>query len=90
MALVRAFSLPGIRCWFYSNDHDPPHFHAKKDGEWEVRVFFLEGRDSILQEKWKWNRTAMRNDLRRDLIRLATEYRQELLKEWEKIHAGDP
>ena len=42
MSRVESFSVPGVECWFYSNDHRPPHFHARRRGEWSVRVFFLE------------------------------------------------
>lgn len=41
MARVRAFEIDGLVLWFFSYDHDPPHFHAKRAGEWEVRVYFL-------------------------------------------------
>ena len=41
MAIVRAFEIPGLTLWFWSNDHEPPHFHAKRRGEWEVKVHFL-------------------------------------------------
>jgi hypothetical protein len=43
MAVIKAFSIAGMKLWFYSNDHEPPHFHAKRNGEWEMRVKFLEG-----------------------------------------------
>lgn len=36
MPKVACFKIPGLSCWFWSNDHDPPHFHAKKEGEWEI------------------------------------------------------
>lgn len=26
---------------FYSNDHEPPHIHVRRKGEWEIRVKFL-------------------------------------------------
>ncbi|MGN6726648.1 MAG: DUF4160 domain-containing protein, partial [Tepidisphaeraceae bacterium] len=41
MARLTCFSIPGITCWFWPNDHKPPHFHAKRNGQWEVRVYFL-------------------------------------------------
>ena len=41
MATVTAFQIDGLKIWFWSNDHEPPHFHVKRRGEWEVKVFFL-------------------------------------------------
>jgi hypothetical protein len=36
----------GARPGSFSNDHLPPHFHAKRKGQWEVRVYFLESSTS--------------------------------------------
>jgi hypothetical protein len=52
MATVRAFSAPGLKLWFYSNDHEPPHFHAKHTGQWEVKVYFLEDADRMFEAQW--------------------------------------
>ncbi len=41
MPNVESFQITGCRCWFYSDDHSPAHFHASSPGEWEVRVYFL-------------------------------------------------
>lgn len=87
MALVQAFSIPGVRCWFYSNDHEPPHFHAKKDGEWEIRVRFMEDAESMIEPVWV--EAAVAKKVRRRLIALATEHRKALLQEWEQIHDQD-
>jgi hypothetical protein len=45
MPKVECFEIPGVYCWFWSNDHDPPHFHAKREGEWEIRVRFTESEE---------------------------------------------
>ena len=52
MATVRAFQIDGLKLWFWSGDHEPPHFHAKKSGEWEVKVLFLLGRAEMIEVKW--------------------------------------
>lgn len=83
-SLVVAFNIPGIRCWFYSNDHDPPHFHAKKDGDWEFRVLFRERQDAMLEAVWQ--RSAMSAATRKKLLRLTVKHRAKLLEEWERIH----
>jgi hypothetical protein len=36
MPKVKCFEIPGLYFWFWSDDHDPPHFHAKRRGEWEL------------------------------------------------------
>jgi hypothetical protein len=43
MPKVACFEIVGLTCWFWSNDHDPPHFHVKRQGEWEYKVDFAEG-----------------------------------------------
>jgi hypothetical protein len=83
MGKVDCFNLAGIYCWFYSQEHRPPHFHAKRKGQWEVRVFFQMGRTNMIQ--WKKG-PASRID-RRDLDTLcevAELHRAELLGEWEE------
>jgi hypothetical protein len=35
---VDVFSVPGVEMWFWSADHIPPHFHAKKAGEWSCKT----------------------------------------------------
>ncbi len=78
MGKVACFQLDGLVCTFYSNDHPPPHFHAKRRGEWECRVFFLLPSDQMLEPEWGTIRTK---DAR--LIRhRAEEHRVELLDEW--------
>ena len=41
MPVVAAFTLPGLRLWFWSHDHLPMHFHAEKPDQWEIRVDIL-------------------------------------------------
>jgi hypothetical protein len=83
MATVRAFSIPGLKLWFYSNDHEPPHFHAKRAGEWEARVWFLLEQAEMIDMVWEEKRPA--NRTLKLLTQLAEEHRLELLEEWEEI-----
>ena len=86
MPNVEAFQIAGCRCWFYSDDHRPAHFHASSPGEWEVRVYFLlepPQMEVVLEVK------RLPSRIRRGLLSLAREHRAELLKEWsEKVHNG--
>ena len=39
-----------MKLWFYSNDHEPPHFHAKRRGQWEFKVLFLEAAEDMFEK----------------------------------------
>jgi hypothetical protein len=82
MGRISCFGIEGVQCWFNSQEHKPPHFHAKRRGEWEVRVHFMKSRTEMLEVKWK-NERISRQD-RKILCDKATTYRPELLKEWEE------
>jgi hypothetical protein len=87
MATVRAFQSPGLKLWFYSNDHEPPHFHAKRSGEWEVKVRFLLPTGQMIEVKWSTKGGPTAKTLKK-LCRLAEQHRPALLEQWEEIH-GD-
>jgi hypothetical protein len=84
MAKLGCFAIPGIELWFFSQDHLPPHFHAKRRGQWEVRVFFLEGSTSKMFEVvWIKVREVPRADLKLLEENVAGK-RAEILEEWER------
>jgi hypothetical protein len=86
MAKVRAFSIEGITCWFPSNDHAPPHFHAKRTGAWEMRVYFLLYEQEMFELKWqKSNKTRISKQDRQRIIEMVISHRNALLQEWETI-----
>ncbi len=70
--------------WFWSNDHEPPHFHAKRKGEWEVAVRFLENPANMFEVKW--GSRAFSSHYRKVIGQMVIHHRMELLKEWERIH----
>jgi hypothetical protein len=83
MGKVEAFALEGIHCWFWSNDHRPPHFNAKRRPRWCYRVRFMLPRDQmLLPEKGSPGRMSARD--RKRLCDLAEAHREELLREWER------
>jgi hypothetical protein len=51
---IDAFAVAGIETWFYSLDHPPPHLHAKRPGEWEIRVYFLRFEKRHLDFDFEW------------------------------------
>ena len=84
MATVQPFQIPGLKLWFWSADHEPPHFHAKRAGEWEVKVRFLLEPGEMIEFIWANKRPA--SSVLRELTRLAEEHRLELLEQWEETH----
>lgn len=83
MAKVECFHIDGMECWFYSQDHRPPHFHARKRGQWHFRVWFLQSSDVML-ERESGPRGHISAQDRRVLQREACVHRVELLQEWER------
>lgn len=85
MANLTSFSIAGLKLWFYSNDHEPPHFHAKRKGEWELRVKFLEQGEALFEMKWRKSRkTRVSAQDRKSLKEMVEEHRFEILQEWEE------
>ncbi len=84
-------AVPGLDLWFNSDDHLPPHFHAERSGEWEVRVHFLRERDEMFEVKWTTRKGRPGKGDLRALARLAESHRAELLQEWqEKVNVKAP
>lgn len=85
MGRVDSFSVLGVDLWFNSSDHMPPHFHASRRGEWEVRVFFLLCTEERLEWslKWKDQRRAIPWRALEALRDGSVRFRVELFAEWE-------
>jgi hypothetical protein len=83
MGKVSSFHLDGIDCWFWSQEHRPPHFHARKKECWEVQVYFLKTKNEMLVMV-KSLRGRISSKDANALTNNAERYRAELLKEWEK------
>lgn len=79
MGRLTLFSVDGLDLRFYSSDHEPPHFHARKPGSWEVRIFLLESTYSV---RWQRTRRISRKE-NGTLLNLAEKHRADLLREWE-------
>ena len=84
MTTIRLFRIAGVKLWFWSADHNPPNFHAKRQGEWEVRVHFLLDPDEMIETIWENKHPSPR--VLKKLVRLAEKHRVQLLEEWERIH----
>jgi hypothetical protein len=81
MPKVVAFEIPGLSCWFWSDDHDPPHFHVKKKGKWEMRVKFLLTDHDMFELVWGDKPSG--KELRH-LRTVVTANLTQLLAEWEE------
>ncbi len=88
MGKLDCFCIEGIDCWFWSRDHRPPHFNAKRKGKWEVRVFFMKRKAEMI-EQTKWSGRISQAD-RKALSDMAEQHRENLLEEWEqKVNYAD-
>jgi hypothetical protein len=84
MPKVECIDIPGLVCWFWSNDHNPPHFHAKREGEWEIKVNFLGGESDMFELEWG---KAPKSKVLRLIARAVIANRAALLAEWQaKVH----
>lgn len=84
--------IAGLDLRFNSSDHLPPHFHARKPGAWEARIFFLACVERQLEYEMKWPTTGITPTRKeRDaLLRGALDHRADLLREWEhKVVVGE-
>ena len=85
MAKVRAFAVAGLDLRFYSNDHDPPHFHAIKLGHWKITIHFTLCTTSNLAYEKKWYKTTGPKSADcKALLEQVLNYRHALLIEWEQ------
>lgn len=67
----------------------PPHFHAERTGEWEVRVFFMMAESEMIEVKRARKKPSAK--VLRGLCAKAAEHREALLVEFEqKVFTGAP
>jgi Domain of unknown function (DUF4160) len=86
---VACIRIAGLRLWFISGDHEPPHFHAEKAGEWGVKVSFLLDESEMYEVVWT---VRAGRPGRRDLRKLTAEvlaHRPRLFEEGrQKVNVG--
>jgi uncharacterized protein DUF4160 len=90
MPRLEAFAIPGLDLFFNSLDHLPPHFHARRPGEWEIRVYFLVSGSKLAYEfKWSRKKRGVSAAMVDALKAAVTANRVQLLREWEaKVSSG--
>jgi hypothetical protein len=72
--------------------HLPPHFHARRAREWELRVFFLVCTEEHMEVSVKWmdRKRGVSGKHLEALQEGAVRFRAELLEEWEvKVDTGE-
>jgi Domain of unknown function (DUF4160) len=90
MAKLTCLRIAGIQLWFYPNDHEPPHFHAKRRGEWEYKIHFLLGPGEMLELVWSKKKAQISKGDRQVLEQMVEDHRLEILREWEeKVNANE-
>lgn len=83
MGRVKCFTVEGVRCWFWPNDHGVPHFNAEKPGQWYYKVYFLQSGEKMLVKVTCRLRNRMSRSDRQAICEEAESHRAELLREWE-------
>ncbi|MGK7931155.1 MAG: DUF4160 domain-containing protein [Microcystaceae cyanobacterium] len=84
MGKVDSFRIDGLRLFFNSHDHLPPHFHAIKSGEWEIRVYFLLcSQEKGLKFDSKFARHPPSSKEQKKILDYVLKNRASLLEEWE-------
>ncbi|HEX6912814.1 MAG TPA: hypothetical protein VF142_20570 [Longimicrobium sp.] len=82
---MKAFAVPGIKCYVPSSDHDPRHFEAHRRGAWVVRIFILRptGRRGLNREYKMQMRGRQRTPEEQDIwFDLVMKKKRQLLREW--------
>lgn len=73
----------GFRFVIYTADHEPAHVHVTGPAQAKINLLGPDGEPELV-----WSVGIKRADLRRLLAEVGTR-RDEMLKEWERIH-GQP
>ena len=86
MPRIRCFLIAGLELWFNPDDHMPPHFHARKPGEWVVKVDIDSSSEKNLVYEVVWCRGVRRilGTYRVQLAQMVAAHRAELVAEWDQ------
>jgi hypothetical protein len=89
---VDAFAIPGLKCYFGSEDHYPQHFEVLRRGEWRIRVYFLRtsNKNGLVFDYKKAPRRAEVSPADRDVIfAMVMQHKRRLRREWNaKVRAA--
>lgn len=62
----------------------PTIFHAKRSGEWEVKVKFMLAQSEMIEVR-SWSKKTPPKKVLKELTSLAEKHRVALLKQWQDI-----
>jgi hypothetical protein len=82
---IEEFNLQGLQAFFRSHDHRPPHFHVKKAGMWEIRVYILTSSKNGLDYSFKFPKNksvTLSSKEEKAILHLITSNREKLLLDW--------
>ena len=85
MGKIEEFSLKGLQAFFRSSDHHPPHFHVKKAGRWEIRVYILTSSKNGLDYSFKFPKNksvSLTSKEEKAILGFVTSNREKLLLDW--------
>lgn len=89
MARVTAFRVDGLEMWFLlRRPSAPPHLHARRPGEWTVRVF-IQGSETHMIELVGPPGASNKAADRKAIIKGVQANRPALLREWERSQGQD-
>jgi hypothetical protein len=74
-------SFAGWDAWINSDDHDPPHFHLEKPGEWVVKVRFMR-KPPEFEYVYKGKNRGLSAKDRKRVSQAVEQHRAELFREW--------
>lgn len=90
MVKVQSFHVAGVRCWFWSGDHLPPHFHLEaENGDWNAKVFFLLDGCQMIQDIHSRKSGGIPAGIRKVLQEMVRKNLADLLRQWEELHGGE-
>ena len=92
MGKIDCFTLSGLECVFYSNDHLPHHFHVIKESKWEVRVMFMLTKETgylKYEVVWKKDKRGPSSSELTLVCDMVLQHKQSLLKEWDQKVRGE-
>ncbi len=83
--------LQGLEISFYPNDHEPEHFHVRRQGEWEMKVYFrlCTTKHLEFEEKWKLKSTGPSKADKQKLREYVEQHRGHLEHEWTRKACQD-
>jgi len=79
------YQLEGYEIFWYSNDHDPPHFNIEKRGHWGIKIKFTLSTDKHLEFEMVWqNQNRGPSSKEKKLFgEYIKQHQAHLLQEWE-------